>query len=344
LTAATLSDIQQKGEDMNVAANARAGLSRAAIVTGPGKIVINVSALPEPGEGQVRIRLEGCGVCASNLTPWSGPDWMQFPTEPGGLGHEGWGYVDALGANVSELQIGDRVAALSYHAYATHDIADQAMTVRLPKALDRQYFPGEPLGCAMNIFHRSDIKAGQTVAIIGIGFLGALLTQLASRAGARVIAISRRPYSLEVAKRMGAAETIAMDDHWQIIESVRELTGGIFCDRVIEAVGKQWPLDLAAELTRERGRLIIAGYHQDGPRQINMQLWNWRGLDVINAHERDPAVYIEGIRQAVDAVAEGRLEPSVLYTHTYPLEKLDTALNATRDRPDNFLKALVIHA
>jgi len=54
---------------------------------------------------------------------------------------------------------------------------------------------------------------------------------------------------------------------------------------VIEAAGQQWPLDLATELTRERGRLIIAGYHQDGPRQINMQLWNWRGLDVINAHE-----------------------------------------------------------
>ena len=66
-----------------------------------------------------------------------------------------------------------------------------------------------------------------------------------------------------------------------------ELTGGRFCDVVIEAVGKQWPLDLAAELAGERGRLIIAGYHQDGLRQVNMQLWNWRGLDVINAHQRD---------------------------------------------------------
>jgi threonine dehydrogenase-like Zn-dependent dehydrogenase len=269
---------------------------------------------------------------------------MQFPTEPGGLGHEGWGYVDAVGADVSSLRVGDRVAALSYHAYASHDIAEEKMTVKLPEALDGMPFPGEPLGCAMNIFHRSDIKAGQTVAIIGIGFLGALLTQLASRAGARVIAISRRPYSLEVAKRMGAAETIAMDDHWQIIERVRELTGGTFCDRLIEAVGKQWPLDLAAELTRERGRLIIAGYHQDGPRQVNMQLWNWRGLDVINAHERDPAIYIDGIRQAVDAVVAGKLDPSELYTHSYPLEQLDEALDATRDRPGNFLKALVSYA
>jgi threonine dehydrogenase-like Zn-dependent dehydrogenase len=63
---------------------------------------------------------------------------------------------------------------------------------------------------------------------------------------------------------------------------------------------------------------------------------------VINAHERDPARYIEGIREAVDAVASGRLDPSPLYTHRYPLERLGDALNDTRDRPDGFLKALVV--
>ena len=157
-----------------------------------------------------------------------------------------------------------------------------------------------------------------------------------------MIAISRRPFSLDLARRMGAAETIPMDDHYRIISDVQALTGGRGCDQVIEAVGKQWPLDLAAELCAERGRLIIAGYHQDGPRQINMQLWNWRGLDVINAHERDPAVYARGVREAVDAIAAGRLDPGPLYTHVYPLERLDEALDATRDRPDGFLKALVI--
>ena len=57
---------------------------RAAVVTGPGQIRLDATRIPEPGPGQVRIRLEGCGVCASNLTPWAGPEWMQFPTEPGG--------------------------------------------------------------------------------------------------------------------------------------------------------------------------------------------------------------------------------------------------------------------
>jgi threonine dehydrogenase-like Zn-dependent dehydrogenase len=72
-----------------------------------------------------------------------------------------------------------------------------------------------------------------------------------------------------------------------------------------------------------------------------MQMWNWRGLDVINAHERDPKIYIEGIRSAVEAVASGRLDPRPLYTHIYPLDQLDVALNATRDRPDGFMKALI---
>ena len=314
---------------------------RAAVLAGPGAMRVDSVSLPEPGRNQVRVRLEGCGVCASNLTPWAGPEWQQFPLEPGALGHEGWGVIDAVGEGVEGLAVGDRVAALSYKSYAEYDIAEADAVVPLPASLADKPFPGEPLGCAMNIFRRSDIQAGQTVAIVGIGFLGAILTRLATDAGARVIAISRRPFSLDIARQFGAAETIPMDDHNGIIERVKELTGGRFCDRVIEAVGKQWPLDLASELVCERGKLIVAGYHQDGPRQVNMWLWNWRGIDVINAHERDPKIYADGIREAVEAVASGRLDPSPLYTHSYTLDRLGEALDATRDRPDGFLKALV---
>jgi threonine dehydrogenase-like Zn-dependent dehydrogenase len=315
---------------------------RAAVLTGAGKLMIEQAPLPEPGPGQVRIRLEGCGVCASNLTPWEGPEWMQFPTEAGALGHEGWGTIDGVGDGVTELQPGDRVAALSGHAYAEFDLANAAEAVKLPEALNDLAVPLEPFGCAFNIFPRSDIREGQTVAIVGIGFLGAILVKLASDAGARVIAISRRQESLDLARKMGAAETIRMHDHGQIIERVRQLTGGVFCDRAVEAVGKQWPLDLAAELTREGGRLVIAGYHQDGPRQVNMQLWNWRGFDVVNAHERDPAVSVRGMREAVDAIARGLIDPRLLITHRYPLDRLGDALDATREKPGHFVKAVVV--
>lgn len=314
---------------------------KAAVVAEPGRIEIQHVSIPEPESNEVRVKLEGCGVCASNLPPWEGQPWFNYPMEPGSLGHEGWGRVDAVGSSVSGIKEGDRVSMLSSHAYAEYDVAPANAIVKLPAALDNTPFPGEPLGCAMNVFRRSEIRPGETVAIVGVGFLGAILTKLAVLAQANVIAISRRQTSLDLAQSMGANQLIQMDDHWKIIDSVKELTGGKFCDCTIEAVGKQWPLDLSAELTRERGRMIIAGYHQDGPRQINMQLWNWRGLDVINAHERELDIYTQGISDAAYAVADGAIDPSPLYTNTYSLEQLGDALNATRDRPGGFVKALI---
>ncbi len=318
-------------------------MMRAAVLTAPGEIAIAECALPEPGPGEVRVRLEGCGVCASNLEPWAGQEWMRYPTPPGELGHEGWGRVEAVGAGVAGLAPGDRVATLGHRAYAEADIAPAGRVVKLPPALDGAPFPGEPLGCAFNILRRSAIAPGQTVAIIGIGFLGAVLTKLAHDAGARVIAISRRAESLALARHYGAAETIAMADHHAIIDQVKALAGEALCARVIECVGKQWPLDLAGELVGFGGRLVVAGYHQAGPRQVAMQLWNWKGIDVVNAHERDPAVQLRGVREAVAAVASGRLDPGRLYTHRYRLEELGAALDATRDKPAGFVKALVLY-
>ena len=319
-------------------------MMQAAILAAPGKVEIASVPLPEPAAWEVRIRLEGCGVCASNLEPWAGLEWLAYPGEPGGLGHEGWGTVDALGAGVTGLVPGDRVAALSYRSFAEYDVARADMVVKLPQALASEPFPGEPLACAFNIFRRSDIRAGQTVAIIGIGFLGAVLTQLASEAGARVIAISRRRESLDLARHYGAAEIIPMHDHWAVIDQVRALTEDRMADRVIECVGKQWPLDLAGEIVGTGGRLVVAGYHQDGPRQVNMQNCNWKGIDVINAHERDPQVQLRGLREAIDAVASGRLDPSPLYSARFPLARLGEALDATRDKPGGFVKALVMLA
>jgi threonine dehydrogenase-like Zn-dependent dehydrogenase len=313
---------------------------RAAVIQGPQAIRLEERPIPEPGPGQIRVRMEGCGVCGSNLPSWEGRAWFQYPLAPGAPGHEGWGVVDAVGSEVSTFRPGDRVATVSGFAFAEYDVVDASAALKLPPALDDEPVPGEPLGCAMNIFRRSDIHAGQTVAIVGIGFLGALLTRLAANAGARVIAITRRPFALDIARRFGAAERVPMDDHLRIIERVESLTGGRLCHRVIEAVGEQWPLDLSAALTGERGKLVIAGYHQDGLRQVDLRLWNWRGLDVINAHERDVKVYLEGMRLAVEEITEGRVDPRPLYT-TFPLEELPRAFQAMKSRPEGFVKALV---
>ena len=325
------------GSDLPAARGA--GL-RAMRVTAPGRVAPVMLPLPEPGPGQVRVRIAGCGVCASNLEPWAGPDWMAFPTPPGGLGHEGWGVVECAGDGVEELTPGTPVAFLGAASYASHEVVAADLCLPLPPELAGRPFPGEALGCAMNIFRRSGVADGDRVAIVGIGFLGACLTRLAAGAGAEVIAISRRGESLRLAARMGARHALPFDPD-RAHGRVADLTGGQMCDVVIECVGRQGALDLASSLVATGGRLVIAGYHQDGPRQVDMQSWNWRGIDVINAHERSDAVRMRGMAEAAEAVADGRLDLDLLLTHRFPLDRLGEALDATRDKPDGFVKAWV---
>lgn len=312
---------------------------RAARIVAPRRVEVEEIALPEPGPRQVRIEVVGCGICGSNLPLWRGRPWFNYPLEPGEAGHEGWGTVDKLGAEVDGVRPGEQVAFLSNRAFADYDIASADSLVRIPPTT--AIFPGEALGCAMNIFRRCEIHSEQFVAVVGVGFIGALLIQLVVNAGAEVIAISRRPSALQFARRCGAAETLASGDGRGVIARVMERTGGFGCPCVIEAAGEQETLDLASELVAVRGRLVIAGYHQDAPRRINMQLWNWRGIDVINAHERDPRRSVAGIQAAAERLNQGALRPEFLYTHGFPLENIAGAFAALDERPEGFLKAWI---
>src|SRR3954471_12119528 len=99
----------------------------------PERFEIETVQRPEPKQNEVRFRVEGSGVCASNLGPWFGLPWTQYPLGPGESGHEAWGIVDAVGKNVAGFAEGDRVAAVSYHAYAEYDVADASAVLRLPE-------------------------------------------------------------------------------------------------------------------------------------------------------------------------------------------------------------------
>ena len=313
------------------------------VITAPRVATLRKEPLGVLAPRNVLVRLQGCGVCGSNLPVWDGRPWFSYPLLPGTPGHEGWGIVEDIGDEVSNVKRGERVAMLSYHSFAEYDVAEAEQVVPLPESLDKEPFPGEALGCAMNVFTRCDIQPKQTVAVVGIGFLGALLVSLAAKAGAQVVALGRRPSTHSLARQMGAHEVIATNDFGRAVNEVKEVTRGLGCERVIEATGLQEPLDLAGEICRERGRLVIAGYHQDGLRQVNMHSWNWRGLDVINAHERDPKIYLQGMREAVEAIGQGRLNPSPLYTHRFQLDEIATALDTLGERPPDFMKALVIN-
>ena len=102
---------------------------RAGIIAAPGKSRTEATARPEPGPGQVLLRLEGSGVCASSIPMWEGREWFQYPQPAGAPGHEGWGVVAAVGEGVRAVKEGQRVAALSYRAHAEYDIADASAVV-----------------------------------------------------------------------------------------------------------------------------------------------------------------------------------------------------------------------
>jgi threonine dehydrogenase-like Zn-dependent dehydrogenase len=259
--------------------------------------------IPDPAADEVLIRVEGCGVCASNLPLWEGRPWFSYPLDPGAPGHEPWGVVEAAGGAVETPSVGTRVTFLSERAFAEYAVAPAAHCVEIGDGP----FPGEPAACAVNILRRAGVRPGLRVAVVGVGFLGSLVVRFGERLGLDLVAVRRDT----------------------------DVSGPFEC--VIECAGTQDALDRASSLVGERGRLVIAGYHQDGPREVDMQSWNWRGIDVINAHERDPRVYVEAMR---DAVALGvDLEP--LLTHRFPLARLGDAFEAARTRPRGFVKAWV---
>lgn len=312
-----------------------------AVLSAPRSFTTVRRQYSEPGAGEILVRQQGCGVCASSLSVWEGKPWFDYPQPAGAPGHEGWGIVAAVGSEVTNLQVGQRVATLAQNAYAQMTCVKAEYAVPLPSELDDMPFPGEAIGCAMNIFRRADIQRGQTVTIIGAGFLGILLTQLAANAGAQVYAMSRRASAREYALSAGAAAAFDTEDWWGNAHKIVDLTDGRGCERVIEVTGMQFALDTATELIGEYGKLIIAGFHQDGQRQVDMQKWNWRGIDVINAHERSMERCVQGIQEGIQATLAGRICPALLLTHRFSLEQLDQAFECMAQRPDDFIKGWI---
>lgn len=318
----------------------------AAQLVEPGHIEIVEVARPEPAPGQVRVALEGCGVCASNLPVWGGRPWFSYPLPPGALGHEGWGRVDAIGEGVGERWLGRRVATLSEHAYAEFDLAAVDDVVPLPDAKPK-LAPVEPFGCLFNVLERSALEPDAWVAVVGLGFMGLGMVRLAVESGARVIALSSNLRALETAESLGAEGVVPLAPDAAVRRQdasaqVDSLTDGGGCARVIECTGHQGPLDLAGDLVAEGGRLVIAGYHQDGERRVDLQQWNWKGIDVVNAHERSPARIRRGMTRAAETLAADPSWTETLITHRYALDDLGSALARAADRPPGFVKGTVL--
>jgi D-arabinose 1-dehydrogenase-like Zn-dependent alcohol dehydrogenase len=305
---------------------------RALSLSGPGEPHVITTESPRPARGEVLVRIRACGVCGSDLNAWRGVQGIEYPLPPGSPGHETWGEIMALGPEVSGLQPGQIVTGLMWNGFAEFGVARSHDLVVVPAAFGDQPILGEPLACAMNVLRRSALAPGERVAILGFGYLAALLVQLLPRE-TEWVAISRREDSRALAARLGAQAAYAFD-------SIPSELWDSF-PVVIEAAGVQQTLDFATWLVAYGGRLVIAGYHADGQRSVNMQSWNWKGIDVINAHERQPTVYLDALRAAFGRISVTPLNTAVLHTHTFELHEAAAAFAMAEARPTGFVKALV---
>jgi threonine dehydrogenase-like Zn-dependent dehydrogenase len=247
---------------------------------------------------------------------------------PGAPGHECWGEIVELGPGVSGMRVGDCATGLMWNGFAELGVAraENLLLVSGPGPL-----LGEPLACAMNVVRRAAPAAGDRIAIVGFGYLAALIVQLLPRHVAGWIAVSRREDSRALAMQLGAEAALDFSE----IPS----TAWDSFPMVIECAGVQQTLDYATWLTAYGGKLVIAGYHADGPRTVNMQSWNWKGIDVLNAHARAPSVYMSALHGALEQL-HGRGMRDLL-THEFALNSAADAFVTAEMRPAGYIKAVM---
>lgn len=310
-------------------------------LVGPGRSETVEAPLPEPKAGQVSIDVTACGVCASELHPWlDGPD-----TAPRRLGHEPVGTVRAVGPDVTRFRPGDRVTGLFKGAYSECCLAEQRELLAVPANVPDVAALGEPLATLINAQRRTRVELADRVAVIGLGFMGlATLQLLRLRGPSRLVAIDPRADARAAALTLGADEAfhpaamptdrlLTRFDEWETAKGF---------EVVVEASGTQPGLTLAGQLVRAHGLLSILGYHQGGPRDIDVGMWNWKAIDVVNAHVRRFADLMESMQIGLDLLASGRLRLDGLVTHRYRLDDVDRAFADLRDKPAGFVKAVVV--
>jgi 2-desacetyl-2-hydroxyethyl bacteriochlorophyllide A dehydrogenase len=301
-------------------------MSRAYVLTGPQRGELVRRDPGEPGPGQLLVEVIHNGVCASELADWIGGPGDNAPLS---FGHEPVAKVIACGAGVS-MAAGAWVAGRIGGSYAERVVADADDIVALPDGVDPAAALGEPIGCVVDGLDRTPVHPGDRVAVIGAGFMGRIAVQLLAHSWtAAVVAIDKR----------ADARRGALADGADVAREPGPTKADSF-DIVIEASGTQPGLDLATALAREHGVLSVLGYHQTR-RTVDMAAWNYKALDVVNAHVRDRARLRESTRRGLELVAAGRLDVAKLITHRFPFDRVDDAFAALRDKPSGFVKAVI---
>lgn len=317
---------------------------------------VRVEERPEPALESLDdavVQIEATGICGSDLHIYSG----RVKIEPGfTMGHEFVGTVLAAGEDVSRVKPGDRVCGCFHSACGTcffcmrgayhkcdrmrvfgHGAllgslqgtqAEQAlvpmanMTLRrIPEGIpdDVALFAGDVMGTGYHAVSEAGVRAGDALAVLGLGPVGLCAVQVAMAAGASpVLAIDSVEERLEVARGFGATPVHLNEENPR--EVARKATEGRGVDAAIDAVGHADALDLAIRLARKAGTVVAIGVYAE-PCQVHMGLVWIKALTIKSGH----ANVIGHVDRVLGMLAAGSLDPTPLVTHHMTLEEAPEA-------------------
>ena len=312
---------------------------RLAALVGPGRFEITDVPAPQPGPDDLAVRVAACGVCASELEAWTGRSAPDYPLHPG---HEVSGTVSAVGERVSGFAVGDPVGVWVTERGFAEQVVVPAGSAFLARGAPLDTVLAEPLACAVNAVELADVRLADDVVLVGAGFMGHLAHQLAALRGPRqVIVADTRPDALARATQLGATRTVDVGRE-DLAEVVSDLTDGRMADVTFECTGSPGALQTLGEVTRMSGRLVLLGFHQGPARSVPLGFWNWMAYDIRNAHFREPATVLSGMRTGMRLLNAGLVDLAPHVTHRFELGRIAEAFDTAVAKPDGFVKATVV--
>jgi threonine dehydrogenase-like Zn-dependent dehydrogenase len=314
---------------------------------------------PRPAGGQVLVQVVASGVCTSDLAPWrKGPaarDNGQHP-DPIRLGHEIVGRVVATGPNARGWAEGDLVTGLGDQGFASLAVMDATAIVPVPAGVEPAHAIGEPVADLAEALGRTHLAAGQRAAVVGLGFMGLGLVQLArDRAPGLLIGVDPLPAARQRGLDLGCDLVFAPGE---VPPEFGGAFGGAFsgadggdagrvlpardqrADVVLEATGVTPGLRTASALVRPFGTLCVVGYHHTGDAMMDMDLW-YKAATIVNGFCPDRTRLMRAMRDALDLIAARRFSYAPLVTHRFGLDEADRAYELMDARADGFVKAVL---
>ena len=299
-------------------------------LSGPEGLVWKEVPTPTPGPGEVRIAIRAASLNFPDTLTVQGK--YQFkPPLPFVPGSEYAGIVEAAGDGVTQVQVGDAVAAMgSTGGFATHGIAPAKSVLKLPPgfALEDAAAFALTYGTTHHaLVDRAALKAGETVLVLGAaGGVGSSAIQVAKAVGAKVIAAASSDEKCAFCRTLGADATLNYATQ-NVRDALKELTGGKGPDVVYDPVGG----DLAEPVFRSiawRGRYLVIGFAQGSIPSLPLNLALLKGASIVGVFwgdfvKREPDNSARGMAELARWYAEGKIKPAI--DQRLPMRELPAA-------------------